>query len=73
MREQTAKVLNGGVRVDQNDEWLFCLVALMLYLPVNNFSVISGRFPDFLGGTSTKHKMKCLTQAHKNVFSQASR
>ena len=27
----------------------FCLFALMVYVPVNNFSVMSGQFPVFLG------------------------
>ena len=26
-----------------------CLFVLVLYIPVNNFSVMSGRFPVFLG------------------------
>ena len=43
----------------------------MLYFIVNNFSVISGPFPDFLGGTSTKPRLKCLAQGHKTVFSES--
>ena len=33
------------------------LIVLMLYIPANNFSVMSRRFPVFLGWTSTKHRI----------------
>ena len=39
----------------------------MLYVSVNNFTVVSGRFPVFLGWTSTKHLIKCLAQGHNTV------
>ena len=34
----------------------------MIYVPVNNFSVMSGQFPVYLGRTSTKHWIKCFAQ-----------
>ena len=40
-------------------------VLLMFYIPVNKFSVMSGRFPVYLGKTSAKQSMfKCLAQGH---------
>ena len=39
-----------------------CIFVLFLYVSVDNFSVISGRFPVLLALTSTKIKLKCLTQ-----------
>ena len=36
----------------------------MLYLQVNNFSVMSG---DFLGWTKTKQLIECLAQGHNTV------
>ena len=44
---------------------MFCLFVLMFYVPVNNFSVMSGR--GFLGWISTKQRIKCLAQAHNAV------
>ena len=41
-------------------ENLFVCVVLMLYIPVNNFSVMPGRFPVFLGSTSTKQSIKSV-------------
>ena len=39
---------------------------LILYIPVNNFSVMCG--PVFLGGTSTKQRiLMCLAQGHNAV------
>ena len=38
----------------------FYLLALMLYIPVNNVSVLLGRFPVFLGLTSIKQRIKCV-------------
>ena len=35
---------------------------LILYFPVNNFSVM------YLGCTSTKQRLMCLVQGHKAVF-----
>ena len=43
---------------------VLCL-ALILYIPVNIFSIMLGRV--FLGGTSTKQKIKCLAQGHNTV------
>ena len=43
------------------------LFVLIHYVPVNYFSVMSGRFPVFLGGTSTKQWIKCLAQGHATV------
>ena len=40
-------------------------VYLILYIPVNNCSVMSGRV--FLGWTSTKHLIKCFAQGHNIV------
>ena len=42
--------------------FLFCLI---LYVLVNNFSVMSGWV--FLGWTSTKQRIKCLAQGHNAV------
>ena len=36
----------------------FCVFVLMHYVPVNNFSVVSGRFHDFLCWNSTKQRIK---------------
>ena len=36
----------------------------MLEVPVNNFSVISGRLPDFLVRTCTKQRIKCSRTQH---------
>ena len=44
---------------------IICLFDLMLYLPINNFSVMSGWI--FLGGTNTKQWIKCLAQGHNAV------
>ena len=38
---------------------------LILYVPVNNFSVMLGRV--FLGSTSTKQGLMCLAQGHNTV------
>ena len=43
----------------------FCLFDLILYVPVNNPSVMSGRV--FLGWTSTKQGSMCLAQGHNAV------
>ena len=42
---------------------LFCLI---LYVPVNSFSVVSGWV--FLGWTSTKLGLMCLAQGHNAVI-----
>ena len=42
-----------------------CLFVLILYVPVNNFSVMLGWV--FLGWTSTKQTIKCLAQGHNAV------
>ena len=44
--------------------WLNFFV-LILYVPVNNFSVMSGRV--FLGWTSTKQRIKCPAQGHNTI------
>ena len=46
--------------------WLILFV-LMLYIPVNNFSVMPGQYPVFMGWTSTKQLIKCLAQGHNTV------
>ena len=43
------------------------LFVLMLYIPVNNFSVMPGKCPVFLGRTSTKQRIKCLAQEHNTM------
>ena len=45
----------------------FCqtLFVLILYIPVKNFSVMSGQI--FLGRSSTKQSIKCLSQRHNAV------
>ena len=48
-----------------NRQFHWFLFVLILYIPVNNFSVMSGRV--FLGGTSTKQWIKCLAQGHNIV------
>ena len=49
--------------------WLYCikLFMLMLYIQVNNFSVMSGKFPEFLGWTRTEQRIKCLAHGHNTV------
>ena len=47
--------------------FLCLLLVLMLYISVNNFSIMSGHFPVFLGGTSAKQRIKCLDQGHNIV------
>ena len=46
--------------------WWVCLLDLILYIPVNNFSVMSGQI--FLDWTSTKQGFMCLAQGHKAVM-----
>ena len=50
---------------------LFALLGLVLYVPANNFSAMSGRV--FLGRTSTKQLIKCLAQRHNTVIPPAVR
>ena len=45
--------------------YCFCLFDLLLYVSVNNFSVMLGWF--FQSWTSTKQRIKCLAQGHKAV------
>ena len=44
---------------------LFCLFNLILYVPANTFSVMSGRV--FLGWISTKHELLGLAEGHNAV------
>ena len=44
---------------------IICLFDLILYVPVNSFSVMSGRV--VLGLTSAKQRIKCLAQGHYAV------
>ena len=44
-----------------------CLFDLIIYVPVNNLSVISGQV--FLGWTSTNQGLMCLAQGHNAVTS----
>ena len=44
---------------------MICLLDLILYFPVNNFSVMLKQL--FLGWASTKHRIKCLAQEHNAV------
>ena len=46
------------------DNIYISLFALMLYIPVNNFSVMLIHFPEFLSKTSTMQRIKCLVQGH---------
>ena len=46
---------------------IFGLFVLMLYNPVNNFSVMSGGFPVFFDGTSIKDRINSLAQGHNEV------
>ena len=43
---------------------LVCVDALC---PYQDFLVVLGRFPVFLGCTSPKHRIKCLAEGHKPV------
>ena len=45
--------------------WIVYL-SLILYVPVNNFSVMSGQI--FLGWTGTKQGLMCLAQGHNPVM-----
>ena len=45
---------------------ILCLFDLILYFPVNNFSVMLGRV--FLGWTSTKQRLMCLAQGHNTLM-----
>ena len=47
---------------------LICLHVLLLYVPINNFSVMSGHLSVFLGYTSTQQRIKCLVQGHRAYF-----
>ena len=49
----------------KNVYWHICLFYLILYIPANIFSVMSGWV--FLGLTSTKQRTKCLAQGHNAV------
>ena len=53
------------VHIDQMMNMFF--VVLVLYIPVDNFLVMLGQFPVFLGWTSTKQQIKCLVQGHNTV------
>ena len=44
---------------------MFVCFDLIIYEPVNFFSVMSGRV--FQGWTSTKQRLKCLAQGHKAI------
>ena len=44
---------------------IFCLFDLILYIPVNNFSVMLGRI--FLGRSSTKQDFMCLAKGQNTV------
>ena len=44
---------------------MICLFDLIINVPVNIFSVMSGWV--FLGLTSTKQRIKCLAQGHNAV------
>ena len=46
---------------------ILILFLLMLYAPVNNFSVMLGRCSVFLGWTSTKQQIMDLAQGHNTV------
>ena len=43
-------------------KYMICLFDLILYIPVNIISVMSGQV--FMGRTSTKQRIKCLAQGH---------
>ena len=46
-------------------KWFFVYFDLILYLPINNFSVMLGQV--FLRWTSTKQRLICLAQRHNAV------
>ena len=46
---------------------IWCLFVLMLYIPINNFSVMLRQFPFLLGSTSTKQWIKCPAKRHNPV------
>ena len=41
---------------------IICSIDLILYIPINNFSIMLGQV--FLGRTSTKQGLMCLAQGH---------
>ena len=43
------------------------LFVLMLYVTVNNFSVMSRRYPVFPDLTSTKQQIRCFAKGHNTV------
>ena len=51
----------------QPSDPVLILFVLMLYIQVNNFSVMLGHFPVFLGYTNTKQRIKYLAQGHNTV------
>ena len=51
--------------MDVRSAFVCFLFDLILSVPVNNFSVMSGRV--FLGLTSTKQGLMCLAQVHNTV------
>ena len=53
-------ILHGPVFVMYQKKVFVCLFGLRLYVPVNNFSVMSGRSHRFLGITSTFLGGKCI-------------
>ena len=50
-------------------KFIVCVYVFMLYVPVNNCSVMLRSFPFFLDRTSTKQRIKCLAQGHNTVAS----
>ena len=58
--------------LDTSFHWNFCKMFffdLMLYIPVNNFSVMSGQV--FLGWTSRIQGLMCLAQEHNSGAGEA--
>ena len=60
-------VLQKNKTLTKISEFTIHLFVLILYISVNNFSVMSGKFPVFLGKTSTKQRIKCFAQGHNTV------
>ena len=63
-----------GVIINENKEQLFDLMVIVIVvffvkfnIPINNFSVMSGRSHRFLGINQYFRELMCLAQGHKTV------
>ena len=51
-----------GYETDNKGTFLYLKLRLMIYVPVNKFSVMSGRFPDSNQYLHVAMRIKCLAQ-----------